>query len=209
MEREFLEERDQRILEMRTQGRSVVEIAKRFGLSPTVIKNALDRQYAKWAKLNQIGIQEAIINELAKLDQQEAAIFPLTQFRNVTLPDGSSMVMEPNEKMVALRLQIIDRRMKLLGLGNVKIDLAVESEPMRVALAGAEKKVEADKVNYEEVGRTMLQLMGDAGIIDSDVVKVALGKSEPPLEVDSVELEVKELESGERAEASIDQGSGD
>jgi hypothetical protein len=195
VEKEFLQERDQRITQMKLQGLSVPEIAKRFDLSPTAVHKALQRQYQKFAKLNEFGLTEAVMQELERLDLHYKAIFPLTQFRNVTMPDGTSVTVEPNEKFVAQALAISDRRVKLLGLDRVKGFQAPEDAPMRAALAGSEKNMEeVANGDPEMIGRQMLELMRQSGMLKDEVVTLALGESAEPLEeAESIEIEPKEL----------------
>ena len=85
LSREFLAERDLRIFKMRQAGVPSQEIAKRFGVSTSVVGKAIQRQLEKMNREALMAYPEVLRLELERLDSLQAAIWPMTQHRRVTL----------------------------------------------------------------------------------------------------------------------------
>ena len=114
--REFLAERDLRIFKMRQAGVPSVEISKRFGVTTSVVNKAISRQLEKMNREALMAYPEVLRLELERLDALQAAIWPMTQHRRVTLDDGQEITVEPDMKAIQQVLSIMDRRSKLLGM---------------------------------------------------------------------------------------------
>ena len=89
--KEFLAERDSRIFKMRQAGMSVAEIGRRFGVSSRIVSSAINRTLEKLNRETQMAYPEVLRMELERLDGLQAAIWPLTQHRKVTLDDGTEV----------------------------------------------------------------------------------------------------------------------
>jgi len=207
MTKEFLAERDSRIFKMRQAGVAISEIAKRMGVSSKVVSLAISRQLEKLNKESSLVYPEVLRMELERLDAMQAALWPLTQHRKVTLDDGTEVSVEPDMKAVQQVLAIMDRRSKLLGMEqtniNVSADVAQSTQqaPIRATLAGQEgmpKQINA--FDPESEAKKLLELMAISGVLPKDTVAQMLGQ--PPIidaeVVDSESGESRQLESGDR-----------
>ena len=114
--REFLAERDVRMFKMRQAGVASQEISRRFGVSSSAVSRAVNRQLEKLNAEALLAYPEVLRLELERLDSLQAAIWPMTQHRLVTLDDGTDVAVEPDLKALQQVLSIMDRRSKLLGM---------------------------------------------------------------------------------------------
>jgi len=192
---------------MRQAGVAISEIAKRMGVSSKVVSLAISRQLEKLNKESSLVYPEVLRMELERLDAMQAALWPLTQHRKVTLDDGTEVSVEPDMKAVQQVLAIMDRRSKLLGMEqtniNVSADVAQNTQqtPIRATLAGQEgmpKQINA--FDPESEAKKLLELMAISGVLPKDTVAQMLGQ--PPIidaeVVDSESGEPRQLESGDR-----------
>ena len=183
--KEFLAERDARIFQMRKTGVPTGEIAKRFGVSTKAVHAAVTRQLQSLNREALLAYPEVLRLELERLDALQQAIWPLTQHRKVTAPDGSELVIEPDLRAIQQVLSIMDRRSKLLGMEAVNINVAVdtgEQAPQRAVLAGADGAAAADAFDPETEARQLLELMGQSGVLPRDTVMSMLGRDVPEIE---------------------------
>lgn len=185
LSREFLAERDLRIFKMRQAGVPSQEIAKRFGVSTSVVGKAIQRQLEKMNREALMAYPEVLRLELERLDSLQAAIWPMTQHRRVTLDDGQEIAVEPDMKAIQQVLSIMDRRSKLLGMeqNNLSIQMDVSTDtstPIRVQMAGEVDggPAAADAFNPEEEARQLLELMGRSGVLPEDEVRKMLGQGD-------------------------------
>lgn len=126
---------------------------------------------------------EVLRMELERLDTLQQSIWPLTQHRKVTLPDGTETTVEPDLKAIQQVLAIMDRRAKLLGMEQTNISVTMEPSeaPQRAVLAGA-APVETGKHSAEEEARQLLELMGASGVLPDTVVQDILKE---PLQIEA------------------------
>jgi len=170
---------------MRQAGVPSQEIAKRFGVSTSVVGKAIQRQLEKMNREALMAYPEVLRLELERLDSLQAAIWPMTQHRRVTLDDGQEIAVEPDMKAIQQVLSIMDRRSKLLGMeqNNLSIQMDVSTDtstPIRVQMAGEVDggPAAADAFNPEEEARQLLELMGRSGVLPEDEVKKMLGQGD-------------------------------
>ena len=206
MTKEFLAERDSRIFKMRQAGVAISEIAKRFSVSTKVVSLAISRQLEKLNKETSLAYPEVLRMELERLDAMQAALWPLTQHRKVTLDDGTEVSVEPDMKAVQQVLAIMDRRSKLLGMEqtnvNISADVTQNSQqaPIRATLAGQEgmpKQINA--FDPESEAKKLLELMAVSGVLPRETVAQMLGQA-PIIDAEVVEnepAEPRQLESGD------------
>ena len=176
--REFLAERDVRIFGMRKAGVSTSEIASRFGLSTSAVNAAVNRQLQRLNREALMAYPEVLRLELERLDALQQAIWPLTQHRKVTAPDGSELVVEPDLRAIQQVLAIMDRRSRLLGMETAQVSITVdqgEQAPQRAVLAGADGAAAADAFDPETEARQLLELMGQSGVLPAETVAGILG----------------------------------
>jgi transposase-like protein len=182
--REFLQERDLRIFKMRQAGVPVSEIARRFGISTNAAHSALKRQLEKLNREALMAYPEVLRMELERLDALQQSIWPLTQFRKVTMDDGVEVQVEPDLKAIQQVLAIMDRRSKLLGMEQTNINLSIEEQsPQRAALAGEIEAIAVDAFSPETEAKKLLELMGTSGVLPDSVVKQLLMQHETPLAI--------------------------
>ena len=180
LNKEFLAERDLRIFKMRQSGVTQAEIARRFNMTTSAVGSAIRRQLQKMNSEALMAYPEVLRMELERLDALQAAIWPLTQHRRVKMDDGTEVAVEPDMKAVQTALSIMDRRSKLLGMGqnnvNIQMDInSVGNSPIRATLAGAERPAALNAFNPEEEVRKLLQLMGESGVLPEDTINEILG----------------------------------
>ena len=204
MTKEFLAERDSRIFKMRQAGVAVSEIAKRFSVSSKVVSLAVNRQLEKLNREDGLVYLDVLRMELERLDALQAALWPLTQFRKVTLDDGSEVQMEPDLKAVQQVLNVFDRRAKLLGMDQTKINIQTDttsSAPIRATLAGQEGMPrEMVQFDPESEARKLLSLMAISGVLPQETVDAMLGVNAiidaEVIDDEETRTETKQLESG-------------
>lgn len=177
--REFIAERDLRIFKMRQAGVPIHEISRRLNMSNKAVTNALQRQLGRMNREALNAYPEVLRMELERLDALQQAIWPLTQHRRITLPDGTETAVEPDLKAIQQVLSIMDRRAKLLGMEQNVITLNVdtgEDTPQRAALAGANQATDLNTYDPETEARELLAISAMAGIITQDVAEQLLGE---------------------------------
>jgi hypothetical protein len=185
MTREFLAERDLRIFKMRQAGVSVTEIARRFQVSTASVNKAVQRQLEKLNREALMAYPEVLRMELERLDNLQAAIWPLTQHRKVSMDDGTEVAMEPDLKAIQQVLSIMDRRTKLLGMEatniNVSMDVRDQSS-VKATLAGQANGAAAiDAFDPETEARKLLEIMGASGVLPPATVQGILSSAEEPI----------------------------
>ena len=139
--REFLAERDLRMFKMRQGGVTSQEIGRRFGVSTSVVSKSIGRQLERMNREALMAYPEVLRMELERLDSLQAAIWPMTQHRRVSLDDGTEIQVEPDMKAIQQVLSIMDRRSKLLGMESNNISIQMDmstnlSDPIRVSMVG-------------------------------------------------------------------------
>lgn len=172
LNREFLAERDLRVFKMRQAGVAVAEIARRFDMTTASVNRAVQRQLEKMNKEALLAYPEVLRMELERLDNLQAAIWPLTQHRKVRMDDGTEVAMEPDLKAIQQVLSIMDRRTKLLGMEatniNVQMDVATNNntEKITATLAGdASRAASVNAFDPETEAKKLLEIMGAAGVL--------------------------------------------
>ena len=202
MTREFLAERDARMFKMRQAGVSVGDIAKRFGISPKAVHTAMQRQLEKLNGEALMAYPDVLRMELERLDNLQAAIWPLTQHRKVKMDDGTEIQVEPDLKAIQQVLLIMDRRAKLLGMDqkNVNIQMDVNSnQNIKATLSGSIEAIAVDAFDPEKEAKQLLEIMGRSGVLPQDMIDSLLGGKgqvivvEPRIELESP-MEVDEDE---------------
>lgn len=182
--REFISDRDLRIFKLRQAGTSTAEIARRFGVSTTVVSRAIQRQLQKMNSETLLAYPEVLRLELERLDNLQQAIWPLTQHRRVVMDDGTEQSVEPDLKAIQQVLGIMDRRTKLLGMdqANINVQMDVKSsttESIKATLAGSDSlKLAANRFDPEAEAKQLLQLMGISGVLPESVINQILEKNE-------------------------------
>lgn len=176
--REYIAERDIRIFKARQSGTPIADIARRFQMSAAAVNAAIRRQLEKLNREALLAYPEVLRLELERLDALQQALWPLTQHRRVTLPDGTEMTVEPDQKAVQTVLSIMDRRAKLLGMGIENVAVAVQHtpEPIRAVLAGADQPAAVNAFDPETEARQLLAIMGRTGVLPHDTVTELLGE---------------------------------
>jgi lambda repressor-like predicted transcriptional regulator len=176
--REFLSERDMRIFKMRQAGTSINEIARRFGISNSVVAKAIQRQLEKMNKEAVLAYPEVLRMELERLDNLQQAIWPMTQHRRQVMDDGSEQQIEPDMKAIQQVLSIMDRRTKLLGMESTNINVQMDvnqSQNVRATIAGQEGVTRpAIGFDPESEARKLLELMAISGVLPAETVKSLL-----------------------------------
>jgi hypothetical protein len=175
--REFLAERDLRIFKMRQAGIPIAEIARRFGIGSTNVSHSIRRQLGKLNQEALLAYPEVLQMELERLDALQSAIWPMTQHRKQKMDDGTEVAIEPDIKAVSTVLSIIDRRAKLLGMEQTKVNVQMDvrdASPLRAVLAGAPGVLSAEKFDSEAEGKKLLALMADAGILPKEQIRELL-----------------------------------
>lgn len=173
MTREFLAERDSRMLKMRQAGMNIADIAKRFGISTAAAEKAIHRQLEKLNRESMLAYPEVLRMELERLDSLQASIWPLTQHRKIRLDDGTEAQVEPDLKAIQQVLLIMDRRAKLLGMdrNNLSIQMDVTShDNIKSTLVGETPAADLKTFNPEAEAKALLELMGRSGIISSEII---------------------------------------
>lgn len=201
MTREFLAERDLRVFKMRQAGLSSQEIARRFDMSTNAVNHSVRRQLEKMNKEALLAYPEVLRMELERLDNLQAAIWPMTQHRRVKMDDGTEVAVEPDMKAVQQVLAIIDKRAKLLGMEaisggtNVNIDIRNSETTINATLAGAAAGPAAvNAFDPETEARKLLEIMGMSGVLPAATVVGILSQASKGdgslLESDIIDAEV-------------------
>jgi transposase len=174
--REFLAERDLRIFNMRKGGTSIQEIAKRFGISPKAVSNAISRQLNKMNAEASLAYPELLRMELERLDSLQQALWPMTQHRKIEL-NGEEVMVEPDQKAVSTVLSIMEKRTRLLGMGTVNIDISATADtPHRAVLADAsDRAAEVDAFDPQVEATRLIELMLQAGVLPPEQAQALLG----------------------------------
>ena len=181
MTKEFIAERDLRIFKMRQAGVAVSEIARRFDLTSASVHRAVQRQLEKLNREALMAYPEVLRMELERLDNLQAAIWPLTQHRKVKMDDGTEVAVEPDLKAIQQVLSIMDRRTKLLGMEATNINVQMDvrgSESVKATLAGESgSPASIDAFDPETEARKLLEIMGMSGVLPPATVAGILGQA--------------------------------
>ena len=143
--------------------------------------------------------------ELERLDALQAAIWPMTQHRRVTLDDGTEVSVEPDMKAIQQVLSVMDRRSRLLGMEvqqkqvNVSVGLDGATDSIRLAMAGQQALPSATAHSPEAEAKQLLALMIKSGVVSPTEVEGALGRiaSQDFLETEVVDAEIVEDDDGD------------
>jgi hypothetical protein len=200
--REFLAERDVRIFKMKQAGIASQEIARRFGVSVAVVGRSVNRQLEKLNSEALLAYPEVLRMELERLDALQAAIWPMTQHRRLTLDDGTEVSVEPDMKAIQQVLSVMDRRSRLLGMEvqqkqvNVSVGLDAATDSIRLAMAGQQALPSATAHSPEQEAKQLLALMVKSGVVSPTEIEGALGRiaSQDLLETEVVDAEIVEDE---------------
>ena len=203
--REFLAERDVRIFKMKQAGVASQEIARRFGVSVATVGRSVNRQLEKLNSEALLAYPEVLRMELERLDALQAAIWPMTQHRRVTLDDGTDVSVEPDMKAIQQVLSVMDRRSKLLGMEvqqkqvNVQVGIDGVTDSIRLAMAGEKALPSASAHSPEQEAKQLLALMVKSGVVSPTEVEGALGRiaSQDLLETEVVDAEIVEDDDGD------------
>jgi len=205
--REFLAERDVRIFKMKQAGIASQEIARRFGVSVAVVGRSVNRQLEKLNSEALLAYPEVLRMELERLDALQAAIWPMTQHRRLTLDDGTEVSVEPDMKAIQQVLSVMDRRSRLLGMEvqqkqvNVSVGLDAATDSIRLAMAGAQALPSATAHSPEQEAKQLLALMVKSGVVSPTEIEGALGK------IASQDLlDTEEIVDAEIVEDEVDDG---
>jgi len=203
MTREFLAERDSRILKMRQAGMSVADIAKRFGVSSSVVQKAINRQLEKLNRETMLAYPEVLRMELERLDSLQSSIWPLTQHRKVRLDDGSEVQVEPDLKAIQQVLLIMDRRAKLLGMDrnnlSVQMDITTQDN-IKSTLVGETSAAKLETFNPEAEAKALLELMGKSGIISSNIIGELIGPKDDIVDAEVINDVQSDMEADDHVQ---------
>lgn len=181
--REFIAERDARIFQMRRSGVPVTEIAKKFGVKVGAVHAAVQRQLQKLNREALLAYPEVLRLELERLDALQQAVWPLTQHRKITGPDGDEVVVEPDLKAVAEVRALIAQRSKLLGMEQTNLNVMVDTPtPQRAVLAEAAGAAHVDAFDPRTEAVAMLELMARSGVLPPGEVEAVLRAVGAPTE---------------------------
>ena len=191
--REFLHERDARIFALKKSGLSNQDIAKRFDMTAAAVAAATRRQLNRLNSEAFLSYPEVLRLELERLDEMQKSLWPLTQFRRETLDDGSQVTIEPDQRAVQTVLGIMDRRGRLLGMNVDRVDVALGvpqggEADIRSCLAGvAAGKELPSGADAKDEAMQLMELMGESGVLDSQVIGEVLGKVRDTIDSFSVD----------------------
>lgn len=177
--REFLSERDAKIMKLRQAGVSLTEIGKRFNMTSRGVAMRIRKVLEDMNSEALMAYPELLRMELERLDALQAAIWPMTQHRKVTADDGQEIQLEPDVKAIQQVLGIMDRRARLLGMERTNIAIQMESNStvnVRATLAGAEPVAEFRAGTAEAEARQLLEIMGRSGALPASTVNSILGE---------------------------------
>ena len=191
--REFLHERDSRIFALKKSGLSNQDIAKRFDMTASAVAAATCRVLGRLNSEAFLSYPEVLRLELERLDEMQKSLWPLTQFRRETLDDGSQVTIEPDQRAVQTVLGIMDRRARLLGMNIDRVDVALGvpqggEDDIRSSLAGAAAGKELPSgADAKDEAMQLMELMGESGVLDSQVIGEVLGKVRDTIDSFSVD----------------------
>jgi len=177
--REFLSERDSKIMKLRQAGVSLPEIGKRFNMTSRGVSMRIRKVLEDMNSEALMAYPELLRMELERLDALQAAIWPMTQHRKVTADDGQEIQLEPDIKAIQQVLGIMDRRSRLLGMEKTNVSIQMESNStinVRATLAGAEPIAEFRAGTAEAEARQLLEIMGRSGALPQSTVNEILGE---------------------------------
>jgi len=197
--REFLSERDSKIMKLRQAGVALSEIGKRFNMTSRGVATRIRKVLEDMNSEALMAYPELLRMELERLDALQSAIWPMTQHRKVTADDGQEIQLEPDVKAIQQVLGIMDRRARLLGMERTNIAIQMETNStmnVRATLAGAEPALEFRVGTAEAEARQLLELMGRSGALPQATVNEILGQT------DVIEAEVVEDEGAESVESA-------
>jgi hypothetical protein len=126
---------------------------------------------------------ELLRMELERLDSLQQAIWPLTQHRKLEV-NGEEVMVEPDQKAVSTVLQIMDKRARLLGMGqiNVGIEMTPSEAPLRAVLAdAADRPAAVDQFDPQTEALRLIELMLQAGVLPPDQAQALIGHAVPAL----------------------------
>jgi DNA-binding Lrp family transcriptional regulator len=181
LSKEFLGERDLKIMKLRQAGVSYSEIAKRFNMTTRGVATRIRKVLEDMNSEALMAYPELLRMELERLDALQAAIWPMTQHRKVTADDGQEIQLEPDVKAIQQVLGIMDRRFRLLGMERTNINIQMESNQnvnVRATLAGAEQLDTSRMHTAEAEARQLLELMGRSGALPQETIRAVLGESD-------------------------------
>ena len=193
LSREFLQERDARIFSLKKSGLSNQDIAKRFDMTAAAVAAATRRQLNRLNSEAFLSYPEVLRLELERLDEMQKSLWPLTQFRRETLDDRSQVTIEPDQRAVQTVLGIMDRRARLLGMNIDRVDVALgvpqgNDDDIRSSLAGAAAGKELPAgADPKDEAMQLMELMGESGVLDSQVIGEVLGKVRDTIDSFSVD----------------------
>lgn len=185
LSKEFLNERDFRIFQMRKAGTPTSEIARRFGITPKAVNLAVQRQLTRMNAEAALAYPELLRMELERLDSLQQALWPLTQHRKLEV-DGEEVMLEPDQKAITTVLSIMDKRARLLGMGTTTINLDIQQDvPARAVLAdAADRPAAVNEFDPETEAKRLIELMLQAGVLPPAQAEMLLGQ---PLALDAAE----------------------
>lgn len=165
LSREFIQERDFRIFQMRKSGVSVQEIAKRVGVSTAAANQAINRTLNKLSAEALMAYPQVLQMELERMDSLLASVWPLTQHRQVKLDDGTVIITEPDVKFVQRAQELIKDRIKLLGLETTTVNINTGPEPIRHTIPAVAEATTSAVHDPESEAKALYQVMLEAGIL--------------------------------------------
>lgn len=176
LSKEFLNERDFRIFQMRKAGTPTSEIARRFGITPKAVNLAVQRQLTRMNAEAALAYPELLRMELERLDSLQQALWPLTQHRKLEV-DGEEVMLEPDQKAITTVLSIMDKRARLLGMGTTTINLDIQQDvPARAVLAdAADRPAAVNEFDPETEAKRLIELMLQAGVLPPAQAEMLLG----------------------------------
>jgi hypothetical protein len=197
LNREYLAERDLRIFNMKKGGASVTEIARRMNMTVKAVNSAVKRQLDRLNREAALAYPEVLRLELERLDTLQAAIWPQTQHRRVTLDDGTQVDVEPDTKAIQQVLAIMAQRAKLMGLDAPQVNYNIDATELPTpVLAGLDDGPAAhDAFNPETEARQLLEVMATAGVIDQATVDALLHQPALPAADEPVDAEIIEQDT--------------
>jgi len=169
---EFLAERDARIFSLRKTGLSATDIARRLELSTAQVNGAITRQLGKLNRESFLAYPEVLRMELERLDSMQAAYWPKTQVRRVTLDDGSEVVLEADEKAGQMVMSIMTMRSKLLGMDIAAAAAHAEAGQaidVRSTLEGAGAGTMSAEETRADEGKQMLAIAIESGMVPEEL----------------------------------------
>jgi len=188
---------------MRQAGMSVADIAKRFGVSSSVVQKAINRQLEKLNRETMLAYPEVLRMELERLDSLQSSIWPLTQHRKVRLDDGSEVQVEPDLKAIQQVLLIMDRRAKLLGMDrnnlSVQMDITTQDN-IKSTLVGETPAAKLETFNPEAEAKALLELMGKSGIISSNIIGELIGPKDDIVDAEVINDVQSDMEADDHVQ---------